>query len=140
VKARKRTLCVTAGVVWRRGKVLATRRAPGQSRAGCWEFPGGTIRHGESGPRCLRRELREELGIDVAVGRRLMATLHEYADLKVRLLFYAARWTGGRLRLAVHDRVRWVAPRALKRLKFSAADLPMVKALGACSRRLLESR
>lgn len=125
VKKAKRTLRVAAGVVRRKDRILVARRARGQSRAGYWEFPGGTIHRGESVRRCLQRELQEELGIDIATGRRLLAVTHEYADLRVRLQFLSARWTGGKMRLTVHDRVKWVTPVQLLKMKLSAADVPM---------------
>ncbi len=61
-------LVVTAAVIERGGRYLVTRRQKGVHLEGLWEFPGGKCDAGESLADCLRRELREELGVDAAVG------------------------------------------------------------------------
>jgi len=58
---------VTAAVLIENGKVLIARRRPGASQAGLWELPGGKVRAGESPAQCLKREIREELGIEIVV-------------------------------------------------------------------------
>ena len=67
-------LHVTAAVIEREGRVLVARRRGGDRFAGLWEFPGGKIEPGEAPRDCLRREILEELGLDVEVG----ASLGEY--------------------------------------------------------------
>ena len=59
---------VSAAVTVIDNKVLLTRRKPGESLSGFWEFPGGKIEEGETPQQCLRRELNEELGVESAVG------------------------------------------------------------------------
>jgi mutator protein MutT len=59
---------VTAAIVLQDNKVLLTRRAPGQSLEGYWEFPGGKVEEGESLQECLKREIFEELGVQVMLG------------------------------------------------------------------------
>ena len=62
---------VTAGMFVKDHHILLMRRAPGQSAAGGWEYPGGKIEPGESGEQCLRRELNEELCIDAEIGEKM---------------------------------------------------------------------
>lgn len=62
---------VTAGIFVKDRCILLMRRAPGQSAAGGWEYPGGKIEPGESGEQCLRRELNEELCIDAEIGEKM---------------------------------------------------------------------
>ena len=59
---------VTAAIVLQDNKVLLTRRALGQSLEGYWEFPGGKVEEGESLQECLKREIFEELGVQVMLG------------------------------------------------------------------------
>ncbi|HET7824772.1 MAG TPA: (deoxy)nucleoside triphosphate pyrophosphohydrolase [Anaeromyxobacter sp.] len=84
-----RRLRVVAAVVRRGDAILITRRPDRPGRPGQWEFPGGKVEPGESEPEALRRELREELGCDAAVGSLLLRHAHRYPDLEVDLAFYA---------------------------------------------------
>ena len=90
-----RTLIVSAGVLVEGGRVLLTRRKAGAHLAGMWEFPGGKVEPGEDPKDALRRELEEELGIDVRVGEIVDVAFHRYddADKAVLLLFYDASRT-----------------------------------------------
>ena len=63
-------IAVVAGVLRREGRVLLSRRIRGAD-VGRWEFPGGKLERGETPEQALRRELREELGIEVQVGAAL---------------------------------------------------------------------
>lgn len=82
-------LRVVAAVVRRGDAILITRRPDRPGRPGQWEFPGGKVEAGESEPDALRREVREELGCEAAVGRLLLRHAHRYPDLEVDLAFYA---------------------------------------------------
>src|SRR5271166_4487498 len=90
-----RTLLVVAAVVVENGRVLVTQRKAGTHLAGAWEFPGGKLLPGEDPRVGLKRELREELGIDAAVGEIVEVTFHEYpdADKAVLLMFFEAERT-----------------------------------------------
>ena len=110
---------------------LIARRGPGDRLAGMWEFPGGKIEPGESPERCLQRELLEELGIDVRVGRLLAETIHDYPDRTVQLLFYEAVPMRGELRAREHDATAWVSPAEMARYDFAPADRPFVRDLQA---------
>ena len=74
----ERSVHVTAGVIVDAGRVLVCQRPPGGHHPGKWEFPGGKVEPGESLAAGLRRELREELGIEATIGRVLWETRHQY--------------------------------------------------------------
>jgi 8-oxo-dGTP diphosphatase len=122
---------VTAAILTQAGRVLIARRKAGASRAGMWEFPGGKVRPGESPEECLTREIREELGLEIAVGKFFGASVHAYADRSIRLLAYWARIEAGALVLNDHAEVKWVRCDELGRFTFCAADLPFVRRLTA---------
>lgn len=85
------TVLVAAAVIWRRGRVLLTRRMEGAHLAGLWEFPGGKVEAGEDPEDALVRECREECGIEIAVEDILDVTFHRYERKDVLLLFYDCR-------------------------------------------------
>lgn len=118
---------VVGAIIESDGKVFAARRSPGRSAGGLWEFPGGKVEPHEQFEAALRRELNEELGITVSVGklaaRHTTAVGHSLIDL-------ACYWT----RLAGqaptsstdHDDMGWFLPEQLDRLEWSPADVPIV--------------
>src|SRR5438132_14172490 len=83
---------VAAGLVFRDGQLLITQRPRDDHLGDLWEFPGGKREPGETLEQCLRRELREELGIEIAVGELLDFVTHEYPEKTVHLKFYRCAW------------------------------------------------
>lgn len=103
------SLNVTAAIFRTDDRVLLMRRGPNQPLPGEWEYPGGKFEDGEDGPACLRRELREELGIDAQIGR--LITIAKYTtDSGKTLELHAYEITGfsGDIQLRVHDKMHWV--------------------------------
>ena len=95
---------VTAGIFVKDRCILLMRRAPGQSAAGGWEYPGGKIEPGESGEQCLRRELNEELCIDAEIGEKMA----ESTSKTIHLHAYRVNRYEGKIQLTVHDQMEWV--------------------------------
>lgn len=121
---------VGAGVIWRSsGEVLIAQRKAESMLGGLWEFPGGTREPGETLPQCIARELREELGLRVRVGRHLVTVRHAYTHFTIELHAYWARITGGRPRAIHCAAYAWARPEALGAYAFSAADLRIIAAL-----------
>lgn len=121
---------VVAAVIERDGRYLLTLRPAGTHLADHWEFPGGKCDPHESHAEALRRELREELGIDADVGPLVHATTHHYPDRTVALHFYSCRYQGEPQGL-LGQQVRWVTGADLKTLRFPEADARLVAQLGA---------
>jgi 8-oxo-dGTP diphosphatase len=113
------------------GQVLLQQRAPGRAMAGLWEFPGGKVDEGELPEAALVRELREELGIEVAAAD-LMPTCFASAPLGERhmilLLFLCRRWHGEPRPLDA-IKLRWERPGAMRALAMPPADAPLVDLL-----------
>ena len=120
---------VTAAIIYNNGKILITRRSPGEKHAGWWEFPGGKIEAGETPETCLRRELMEELAIDTVIGEQFAESIFEYEAGAVRLLAYRVEIISGEFTLRVHDRLQWVDTSKLCRFKLLPADRPIAKKL-----------
>jgi mutator protein MutT len=124
-----RTVNVVAGVVRRAGRILIARRAGNDPLAGCWEFPGGTVRRGETLQGALRREWREEFGSEVTPLGGLGDSVHESGKRRIRLLFVEGEAAGDVAALHAHDARAWVRPSELGRYVFAPADRPMVRHL-----------
>ena len=117
---------VTAGVISSESrKVLLVRRAPDQSLGGYWEFPGGKVEPNESEEECLRRELAEELSIDVEVGDLVAESHYTYEHGEFLLKAYEVRIVKGKPVLTVHDQMVWVEPAQLREYRLSPADVPI---------------
>ncbi len=120
---------VAAGLVFRNGLLLITQRRPGDHLGGLWEFPGGKREPNETYEQCLRRELHEELGIDVEVHELIDSISHDYLEKSVHLKFFRCQWLQHEPRkIHVHDFV-WVAKSELPKYEFPAADARLLALL-----------
>ena len=104
---------VTAAVIQRNGQVLIAQRPEGGLLGGMWEFPGGKTKSGESLQTCLKREICEELGVDIQVGELLGVYEHAYTHFRVTLHAFHATLVGGNPQLLDHTELRWEHPREL---------------------------
>lgn len=117
---------VAAGIVWTGTQVLVARRQDDDHQGGLWEFPGGKRRGHETIEQCLRREMLEEIGIEVEVGRLWRALTHLYPDRAVSLYFFLCDMLHGTPRAIECAEVRWVEPDALSRLPFVEGDIQIL--------------
>jgi 8-oxo-dGTP diphosphatase len=115
------------------GRYLITQRRPEGSLPLLWEFPGGRVEEGESPEQALARELKEDLGIIVAVGERAMHTRHAYPHYDVDFCVFHCR-PGFSDQTVRHDRVndhRWVTLEEMSGYQFPDADAKtLAKLLG----------
>ena len=111
------------------GRVLIAQRPPGKHMAGGWEFPGGKVEQGEEPFAALKRELHEELGIDVHEAAPLIAYEHQYPHRRVLLdLWVVTRYCGEPQPLDA-PALQWVAVDELESAGLLEADRPMIGAL-----------
>jgi 8-oxo-dGTP diphosphatase len=110
-------------------RFLVQQRLPGVSRANLWEFPGGKVEAGESDAQALVRECREELDVELKVGRRIWGTTHEYEDLSVTLELIEAVITKGVPQALGAQALRFCTPAEMKQLPFCEADIPLIAEL-----------
>ncbi|MEH6389715.1 MAG: Nudix family hydrolase [Pseudomonas profundi] len=109
-------------------EILIARRPKNAHQGGLWEFPGGKLEEGESRFDGLRRELREELGIEITEARPLLDIRHDYSDKSVRLDVWRVTAFTGKAHGAEGQPVRWVAPADLNEYSFPEANVPIVAA------------
>ena len=124
----KRHLQVTCAIIERQGLVLAAQRSASMSMPLKWEFPGGKIRPGERRQACLYREIIEELGVQIVVGKALPPVTHDYPGLTVTLYPFICSISQGEPRLHEHAAITWLPPEGLADLDWAAADLPVLAA------------
>jgi mutator protein MutT len=117
---------VVIGIVTRAAKVLVCQRPEGKSFAGFWEFPGGKREPGETIEQCLRRELREELAIEVTPMHALSVVDHDYPRGQIRLHPWVCTHDRGEPQLLAVQQVRWVEPRELFDYRFPPANDALV--------------
>jgi 8-oxo-dGTP diphosphatase len=121
---------VVAAVVRRGDRILITRRHDRADRGGLWEFPGGKVERGEAEPEALAREIREELGCGLEVGRLLLRHGHRYPDLEVELAFYSCALPDGEEPRALGvAEVAWAAVGTLESYPFCEADVAVLAEL-----------
>ncbi len=113
----------------RRGRVLIAERPAGKPLAGFWEFPGGKLEAGEAPLAALKRELHEELGIEVQRAHRLLRYSHSYPERHVRLDAWRITRYGGSPASREGQALAWVAPEEMPGWNLLPADGPIVAAL-----------
>ena len=96
-----------------------------------WEFPGGKVEHGEDSIQALKREIHEELHIEIQNIEFLMTVEHTYPDFHLVMHAYTCKISSGEPVLTEHADMKWLPVDELEQLDWSAADIPIVKHLQA---------
>ncbi|GAA0720002.1 8-oxo-dGTP diphosphatase MutT [Clostridium malenominatum] len=120
---------VTAAIITKDDLILIAQRGKDENLAGKWEFPGGKIESGETPQECLKREIKEELNIEIQVGEFLGESIYTYPNGQIKLMGYFATIVKGNFELSVHDEVKWVSIDEIDNFDFAPADIPLVKKL-----------
>lgn len=122
---------VVAALIRKGGKVLLTQRRPGRHLGLSWEFPGGKVEAGESDEQALRRELQEELAVEVEVGTRCFETRHSYGSREMHLLVYRCRIVKGEPQAIEVNALEWVKQEDIEQREFLPADRPLVHGIAS---------
>jgi 8-oxo-dGTP diphosphatase len=130
-RGRLEAMRVVGAAIVEAGLCLVAQRGPAMAEPGKWEFPGGKVEAGENPRAALAREVAEELGIAVAIGRRLGRGSLPGPARPLVLDVYLASWQGGTLELREHQAWRWVGPEEVAELDWAEADRPVLPALVA---------
>ncbi len=127
----KLLLVVAAALVDVDGRVLIAQRPEGKQLAGLWEFPGGKLNEGERPEIALIRELKEELGIDVAEACLAPLTFasHAYPEFHLLMPLYICRRWQGQVASKENQALKWVRPHNLRDYPMPPADAPLIPAL-----------
>jgi len=112
----------TAGIFREDNLFLVAKRRPGGSMGGCWEFPGGKTIEGESAKEALAREIREELGAEIAVGDLLVSEAFSNNGTEFSVLAFEAVFRTPPAALTEHDQIRWLPFRDIAALELADSD------------------
>ncbi len=115
-------ITAAAAVLRRDERVLIGRRPEGILLGGLWEFPGGRLEPEESLEACLRREIGEEMGVEVEVGVKLGAFDHAYTHFRVTVHAFECKLIKGDPQAIEHSEVRWVSPERLREYPMGKID------------------
>lgn len=118
---------VTAGIIEKDGKILIAKRKSGKCIGAKWEFPGGKLEENETLEDCLKRELKEELDIEIEIKHYLISSRFFCNGIEIELVAYNVKYTGGEIKLVDHDEIKWVLPGNLSEYDFTLPDIPVVK-------------
>ena len=129
LKGLKNMIEVTAAIILRDKAILIAQRALGQNLATKWEFPGGKIEAGETPQECLKREIKEELNVEIEVLDFFAESIYAYDRGTIKLMSFWCKWLSGDLTLNVHSRFEWVNLHQLGLYDYAPADIPLVEKL-----------
>lgn len=111
------------------GGILIDRRKAEGEMGGLWEFPGGKIEANETVEACIKREIKEELGIEINVGDRLTTITHTYKTFKVTLYVHDCQHLSGEPQPLESTEIHWVEPANMDQYQFPQANLKIINLL-----------
>lgn len=120
---------VTAALIREEDKILIAQRGRSKRFGWKWEFPGGKVRADETPEDCLRREIKEELNLEIQVEKHFCTTHHQYPDFYIELIAFWCSIVGGTMKLVDHEQVLWVTVSEMNQYTFVEADLNVISAL-----------
>lgn len=119
---------VVAAIIHKGNCYLATQRGYGDFE-GMWEFPGGKIENGESREDALKREIKEELDVEVKIEKFLCTVDYDYPNFHLTMHCYHCRVSDGVIKLLEHLSAKWLTKDELKQVEWLPADVEVVKRL-----------
>ena len=121
---------IAVGVIWKGDRILITRRPENGLLGGLWEFPGGKIESGETPEEAVRREVYEEVAMDIAVVAHLGTVKHGYTHFSITLSAFACHWLSGTPQPLGCTAVRWVSREELQDYPFPGANRKLFQLIG----------
>lgn len=120
-----KTIRVVAAVIKNKNKIFCTQRGYGEFK-GYWEFPGGKIEENETPQEALKREIKEELTIDIEVGDLIDTVEYDYPEFHLSMDCFYAEIISGQIELKEHDNALWLERDNLKTVRWLPADEDLI--------------
>jgi len=118
---------VTCAIIFVENKILVVQRSKIMSMPYKWEFPGGKIEDGETEKQCIKREILEELNINIKILKRLTPNTHFYPKKAIKLIPFIAEYVSGKMILKEHLAFKLLSKENLLTLDWAEADIPILK-------------
>ena len=125
-----KTIEVVAAIIHQGGRILATQRGYGEHK-GMWEFPGGKMEPGETQEEAIRREIAEELNVQIHVERKVCTVEYDYPQFHLTMHCFWCSMAGGELVLKEHESAQWLERTQWDAVEWLPADVEVVNALKA---------
>lgn len=119
---------VVAAIICKDGSYFATQRGYGEFE-GMWEFPGGKIEPGESRDVALKREIQEELGVDIVIEDLICTTEYDYPSFHLTMHCYLCCASSGEIELREHKSACWLTAETLDSVEWLPADKEVIDKL-----------
>lgn len=119
---------VVAAILHQNGRYLATQRGYGEFE-GMWEFPGGKIEPGEIQEDALKREIQEELGVEIIIEKQLCTTEYDYPSFHLSMNCFLCSISAGEIELREHKSARWLTTEQMNTLEWLPADIKIIELL-----------
>lgn len=122
---------VVAAVIFHNNKILCVQRGDNKYNyiAYKYEFPGGKVEYGESFEEAIKREILEELNLEIIIDSRFITITHDYPDFVLTMHSFICSCNSTKLELSEHIAFKWLDKNELSTLDWAAADVPIVNEL-----------
>lgn len=118
---------VTCAIIFFDNKILVTQRSEKMKLPLKWEFPGGKLEDGESEIECIKREIKEELNIEIEVLKKISDSIYDYGTFKINLIPFISNYVSGKIILSEHKDYKILDKSELLNLNWAEADIPIVE-------------
>ena len=118
---------MTCALIFLENKILVTQRSEKMKLPLKWEFPGGKLEENESEIDCIKREILEEINIEIEVVKQLSNSVYDYGSFKINLIPFIANYVSGEIILSEHKDYKLLDKAELLNLDWAEADLPIVE-------------
>lgn len=108
------------------GDILIAKRNLKKAQGGLWEFPGGKIEKNESADDAIKREIKEELNINIEINKWLIEKKYEYPERTINLILCSAKWIDGDLNLFEHEDSKWIKKEDIFEYEYAEADSEII--------------
>lgn len=118
---------VTCAIIEHNEKIVVVQRSEFMKLPLKWEFPGGKIENNETEEACIKREIKEELNIEIELISRLSPVTYKYPSFEIKLIPFIAKYINGEINLSEHKQFEWLTKDRLNNLDWAEADIAILK-------------